>query len=381
MAETIKVGLIGAGFIGASHARALHAMPVTFSDAPLHPVAHMLAEADDDVAANMARRLGFQKATGNWQVAVEACDAIVIAVPSHLHREIALAAMSLGKPVLCEKPVGLSAAEAEEIAGAATSNGVANAVGFTYARAPLVRYAVQLVRDGQLGRPLNFRGWHNEDYLADASAPFSWRLDPKRAGRAGAMGDLGWHILSLARLLCGRITALTGNVETFHKTRPTLDDSSDVREVGNEDWAAMLVEFETGARGTIECSRVAHGRKMDIGFELVCASGSIAFHGERMNQIEVFRDGNSGFETILCNASHPDFAAFIPAPGHGLGFNDLKTIEIRDFMVAIAENRGAAPDLSEAACIARLCEAALASHQSGKTVLNPETAPSERPTR
>lgn len=376
MSNEIKLGLIGAGFIGACHARAARSMPVIFGDAPLHPVPFMLAEAGPELASAKARALGFRHATDDWRRVIDRCDAVVIAVPSHLHREIALAAISAGKPVLCEKPVGLSADEAAEIAAAARKGGVAHAVGLTYVRAPLVRMAANLVRGGELGRPLHFRGWHCEDYLADPKAPYTWRLDPALAGRAGALGDLGWHILALARLFCGPVIQVTGRTETFHAHRVSDADPNETKAVGNEDWAGMLLEFADGATGTVECSRIAHGRKMDIGFELVCEGGTVAFHGERMNEIDVCRASGkasgTGFRRILCDATHPDYAAFLPAPGHGLGFNDLKVIEMRDFMQAIADGRGAAPDLDEAARIARICEAVIFSGETGSKVLDPE---------
>jgi predicted dehydrogenase len=370
MTKNVKIGLIGAGFIGAAHARAVRAMPVIFPDAPLMPLPHMLVEADEGRAAGAARRLGFERWSTDWRQAIEACDAVIIAVPSFLHRDIALAAITAGKPVLCEKPVGLSAGEAGEIAAAAADAGVANAVGFTYMRAPLVQHAIGLVKAGEMGQPLHFRGWHNEDYLADPAAPFTWRLDPKLAGTAGALGDLGWHILSLARALCGPVSALSGTLKTFHTHRPQ-PGTGDMRAVGNEDWAGMVVKFAGGAAGSIECSRVAAGRKMDIGFELVCEGGTIAFAGERMNELRISRAGH-GFQTILADANHPDYAAFIPAPGHGLGFADLKVIELRDFMAAMSEGRPAQPDLNEAVKIANICAAVARSDAAGTWIDAPE---------
>ena len=154
-----------------------------------------------------------------------------------------------------------------------------------------------------------------------------------------------------------------------------------MRAVENEDWAAMLVRFENGAVGSIESSRIAHGRKMDIGFELICERGSIAFDGERTNELSLYRADESaavqGARTIRINGAHPDYAAFIPAPAHGLGFNDLKTIEIHAFLQAISEGRNLSPDLDEACRIARICEAALAASASGLRIEAPETGMTE----
>lgn len=372
---SVRFALIGAGFIGRIHGLALQAVNGVFGDAP-RAVAAVLVDADAALAEQQAARLGFAEWTTDWSAALDKVDAVIIAVPSFMHREIALAAIARGKHVLCEKPVGRSAAEAGEIAEAAAKAGITNGVGFTYIRAPLVRHAVDIVESGELGRPVSFRGWHDEDYLADPDAPFTWRLDANLAGRSGALGDLGWHIISIARRLCGPIVSLSGLAETRYPTRRTGNAAATRRAVENEDWAGMLVRFAGGAVGSIEASRIAHGRKMDIGFELVCERGSISFSGERANELKVYRHGDpagrQGFKTVRIDGGHPDYAAFIPAPAHGLGFNDLKAIELHAFLLAIAEGRNLDPDLAEAARIARVCEAVLASSESGMRVDRPE---------
>lgn len=366
----IKFGLIGAGFIGRSHALAINAVSRVFGDAVPQAVPHMLVEADERQAKRFSNQFGFNTASTDWRDAINECDAIVIAVPSFLHSEIALAAIREGKHVLCEKPVGLSSSEAVAIAEAAHVGKVSHMVGFTYLRSPMIRYARQLVESGELGKPLHFKGWHCEDYLADPNLPFTWRQDASLAGECGALGDMGWHVFAIARALCGEVVALNGTVETFHKKRPLENDPSSFRAVENEDWSNSTLKFESGAIGSVEVSRVAHGRKMDIGFELVCERGTIAFNGERSNQIEVFRAGEpnlgSGFKTVHINADHPDYGKFIPAPGHGLGFNDLKTIEMRDFLMAIATQKQAGDDLGDAVRISHICDAILKSSSTGE---------------
>lgn len=375
----MRFALVGAGFIGRIHGLAVQAVSRVFGDAPLRAEATILIDRDAALAERQARQLGFAAWTTDWESGIESADAVVIAAPSFMHSEIAIGAAARGKHILCEKPVGRSATEAEEIAASARRAGVTNGVGFTYIRAPMVRHAIDIVQSGLIGKPVSFRGWHAEDYLADPSAPFSWRLDAALAGRSGSLGDLGWHIVAIARALCGPLASLNALTETAYPARRVPDGP--LRPVENEDWAGMLVRFEGGAVGTIESSRIAHGRKMDIGFELVCAGGSIAFDGERTNELQLYRAaeplGQQGFRTLRINGSHPDYAAFIPAPAHGLGFNDLKTIEIHEFLLAIASGRNLDPDLDEACRIARICEAALASSGTGARIEAPEARPAE----
>ncbi len=382
MKRLVRIGLIGAGFIGRSHGLAVRAVNGVFPECPINAVPHILADEAPGKAERAAAALGFSRATGDWREAVDAADAIIIAVPSHAHAEIARRAISQGKPVLCEKPVGLSSDEAQSLADAAAAAGVVNAVGFTYLRSPLVRQARRLIDEGALGRLLHFYGRHFEDYLASPDAPFSWRLSTATAGRCGALGDLGCHVISIARYLCGPVEALVGSSAIRHAERRTGDPGSPMRRVENEDHAAALVRFAGGLPGVIETSRVALGRKMDLTFEVTGERGALRFEAERMNEIGLYLDEKtgSGFRRILIEPAHPDYGAFLPAPGHGLGFNDLKTIEIKAFLDGVAAGVNAQPDLAEAARIGRICEAILDSAASGRWVERPEDASSRERT-
>ncbi len=374
----LRLALIGAGFIGKSHALAMHAVDRVFPRRGLRCRPYIIAEADEARARVAADALGFPEWTTSWEQAIDRADAVVIAVPSALHRAIAAHAIAARKPLLCEKPVGLSSQEASELAAAAAAAGVSNAVGFTYVRAPMVQHAKALLASGKLGKPVHFTGRHVEDYLADAEAPHSWRLSRDTAGRCGALGDLGCHILSIARELCGPIAGLVGTARTVHARRPIAAGASATKPVENEDFASAILRFADGTPGLIETSRVAHGRKMDLSFELTCERGTIRFEAERLNELKLYLAGedaaNAGFRTILVNPLHPDYAGFLPAPGHGLGFNDLKTIELHQFLEAVAAGRNAAPDLHDASRIARLCEAILDSAESGRWIEQPEAA-------
>lgn len=374
----LRLALIGAGFIGKSHALAMHAVDRVFPRRGLRCRPYIIAEADEARARVAADALGFPEWTTSWEQAIDRADAVVIAVPSALHRAIAAHAIAARKPLLCEKPVGLSSQEASELGAAAAAAGVSNAVGFTYVRAPMVQHAKALLASGKLGKPVHFTGRHVEDYLADAEAPHSWRLSRDTAGRCGALGDLGCHILSIARELCGPIAGLVGTARTVHARRPIAAGASATKPVENEDYASAMLRFADGTPGLIETSRVAHGRKMDLSFELTCERGTIRFEAERLNELKLYLAGedaaNAGFRTILVNPLHPDYAGFLPAPGHGLGFNDLKTIELHQFLEAVAAGRTASPDLHDASRIARLCEAILDSAESGRWIEQPEAA-------
>ena len=378
MSQIVRIGLIGAGFIGRSHGLAIAAASRVFPG-PLRAEPHILCDVDPQRARTAAEALGFACYSTDWRHVVDQSDAVIVAVPSHEHLAICRATIAQGKPLLCEKPVGLSAREAQTLAEEAEAAGIVHAVGFTYLRAPLVREARRILDSGRIGRPVHFYGRHHEDYLARPESPFTWRLNAGLAGRCGALGDLGCHILSIARFLCGPIERVIGLGTTVHTHRPDAHPAAPPREVENEDHAAALIRFAGGVPGVIETSRVAHGRKMDLSFDLVCEAGSIRFDAERTNELQLYVDEGdareAGFRRVLLNASHPDYGAFLPAPGHGLGFNDLKTIEIHAFLDGIARGLSVDPDLFEAARIARVCEAILDSSESGNWVERPERVP------
>jgi predicted dehydrogenase len=344
-------------------------MPVVFPERRGRPVLELVCDVTEERARAAASRFGFRRWTTDPGTLVgdPAVEIVDICYPSREHGRLASAALEAGKHVYCEKPVGLGAAEAQALATLAKRRRRKTLVGYNYIRIPLVGYARRLIEEGAIGRPVAFRGCHNEDYLADPAHPFTWRCEKKTAG-LGALGDLGGHIISIAHHLMGEIDWVEGEARRVIPSRPAAAGARRMRDVENEDEARFLVGFRDGASGLIETSRIAWGRKMDVSFEVTGSDGAIRFAGERMNQIEVFRKGDRGFTTVLAGPEHPPYGQFIPAPGHGLGFNDLKVIEVAALMGLVAENAAAGPDFAEAARISAVAEAVMRSSAAKRRV-------------
>jgi predicted dehydrogenase len=213
-------------------------------------------------------------------------------------------------------------------------------MGFNYMCNPVIEYARQMIASGELGEIFNFRGSYQEDYMSDARTPFSWRCLRSQGG-SGALADLGTHLFNMSEYILGPIASVFGALTTVHKERPDAT-SGEMRAVENEDIAQVLMSFELGVTGTMEISRIATGRKCGLCFEVYGSKGSLVFDQERMNELGFYNtadaEGSHGFRTILSGPEHPDYAAFCPAPGHGLGINDLKVIEARNFIQSIATN-------------------------------------------
>ncbi len=358
----IGIGLVGSGFMGRAHAFAFHSVSQIF-DLPLRPELTVLADLNEAQAAEAARRLGFARSVGDWKALVADPEVAVVSIttPNRLHKPIALAALAAGKAVYCEKPLAATLADAKAMAEAARASGGVTLVGFNYLRNPIIGLARDIAMSGEIGEIVAFRGIHAEDYMCDPAAPHSFRTDPEGGG--GVLMDLGSHIVSLARHLVGPIEEVAAAASTVHKTRPA---EGGAKPVAVDDHGHFVARFQNGALGTISASWVTPGRKMQLDFELIGTRGSLAFTQERFNELKLFvmGKGRQGFKTLLSGPDTPPYGNFCPAPGHQLGFNDLKTIEAAHLIQAIAGKEQASPDFSEAYEIQRVVTAVLAASEA-----------------
>jgi predicted dehydrogenase len=355
---TIGIGLIGTGFMGKAHAIAFNAVSAVFGHIT-RPQLRLLCDVDPKRTEQKSEEFGFERWTTNWREVVNdpLVEVVAITTPNHLHREMAVAALESGKHVYCEKPMAVSLSDAEAMAIAASRSDRITLLGYSFAKNPLLLAAKQLVEEGLIGKVFDFRGSIDEDYVADPNLPWSWRLRREDAG-LGVLGDITCHLVSIAHLLLGPITDLTAFAETVHKTRPETYDSDVRREVENDDVAHALVRFRSGALGILASSRIAHGRKNGIRIELHGSKGTMVFDQERMNELELYVAGErkeiSGFRRILTNSEHSPYGLFCQAPGHSLGFNDLKTIEVAHLLNAIAGREKPFPTFADGIQIERV---------------------------
>jgi predicted dehydrogenase len=361
--------------MGKCHALAYGAVTAVFGDVA-RPRLELLCETPADKARTLAAQFGFARATDDWRalVADPAVDIVCITTPNKLHREIALAALAAGKHVHCEKPMALTLDEARDMRDAAAARpGQRTIVGYNYIRNPAFAHAVRLVAGGAIGRIVHFRGFVDEDYQADPDLPWSWRATLAEAG-LGALGDLCCHLISLAVQVCGPVDSVSGDIRTVHATRP-VPGGAERRPVENDDIATALVRFAGGVSGVIGASRSAWGRKSHIGFEVHGTTGMIRYDQERMNELQLYvNEGDpatQGFRTILTGPAHPPYGEYCPAPGHQLGFNDLKVMEVRELLLAIAGGRAAYPSFDDAWGIEQVIHAVARSSAAGGTWVKP----------
>ncbi|MCX5515866.1 myo-inositol 2-dehydrogenase [Kaistia algarum] len=365
--QSIGVGLIGTGYMGKCHALAWNAVAPTFGDVTRRPRLVHLAEVNADLAAQKAGEFGFEKSTGHWRdvVADPEVDIVSITTPNAFHAEMAIAAMDAGKHVWCEKPMATSMADADAMLAAARRSERVTALGYNYIQNPAMRHMKALVDQGAIGAVNHIRIEMDEDFMADAKAPFGWKSE---AGSGhGALDDFGVHPLSLLTVFFGRVARVVADLAKPYPSRQTADGTS--RAVETADIANILFRLEDGVSGVLQLNRSAWGRKGRIAVQIFGSEGTIAFDQERMNELQIFEArgpvANQGFRTILTGPVHPPYARFVAAPGHGLGFNDLKVIEAREILKRVAGEPAHIIDFETGHSIERTVAAMARSFETG----------------
>jgi len=347
LAPSIGVGMVGYAFMGRAHSQAWRTVDRAF-DVPLRPRLAALIARDD----------------------VQLID---IVAPGNVHAPIAIAALQAGKHVLCEKPLANTLAEATAMAAAADAafpGGARAMVGFNYRRVPALALARRLIEQGRIGTVRHVRAVYLQDWLVDPDSPLTWRLQAEQAG-SGALGDLGAHIVDLARFLTGdEIVGVSAVSATFTGERP-LADGSGTGPVTVDDAVVFSARFGSGALGSFEATRYAAGRKNGLRIELNGSAGSLAFDLERLNELEFYdgddTDGGStaGFRRILVTEpEHPYLAGWWP-PGHIIGWEHTFTHQAKDLLTAIAAGGQPAPSFGDGVAVQRVLDAVQRSAGAG----------------
>ena len=374
----LKIGLIGAGWMGKTHAMCYRAQPLAFGGEPAVPVLEVVSEVNEEIASRAARELGFNRHTADWREIIDdpTIDIVDIDTPNDLHFEMAMAAIAAGKHVYCEKPLANDAKKAFAMAEAAEKAGVITMVGFNYIKNPVQTLARRLVADGEIGAPSYYRGCFNADFLGRPDVPFSWRNDKAQAG-SGVIGDIGAHSFAYLQHLVGQpVEEVVCNLEIVIPERPapaahggfSLDaggGSGQMMQVDTDDLATAMFKTSGGLNGHMEMSRVSVGKRMDIGYELTGSQGAIRYFYDRINDLQVYKEdgdpGTRGLKHISMGPNDPRYGAFYPVPGIGAGYNDFKVMEVQDLIEAVAAGKPAYPDFRFAAEVERVIDACILS--------------------
>jgi predicted dehydrogenase len=352
--QPIGVGMLGYAFMGKAHSNAYKTLSYMTWPPPLLPQLVAIAGRDEEAVSEAAQRYGFAEHVTDWH-AIVSDDRVGLfdnVGPNNLHSEPTIAAAEAGKHVICEKPLGRDAAESYDTWQRVEAAGVKHMCAFNYRFVPAVRLAREMIESGEIGDIMHFRGSYLQEW--GAAEIDAWRFDKAAAG-SGALGDLGAHVIDLARYLVGEIDAVAAMTATFWPDRE-VDDAVE-----------SAVSFEGGAVGTIEATRFANGRKNAFTWEINGSKGSLAFDLERLNELQ-YSEGTKGFRTVLVSeADHPFWEHWWPH-GHMIGWEHTFVHELHHLLTAIRDDGDVAPHgatLEDGYRAAEVCDAMARSAEGG----------------
>ncbi len=381
--ETLKVGIIGAGWMGHVHARAFQRLGQHWPDLAVRP--ELVAVADSSAAAAEAFARAHGVATyADWRELLADPDltAVSVTAPNFLHREIGVAVAEAGKHLWIEKPVGLTAADAVAVRDAVHASGVVSCVGFNYRHVPAVSRARRIVESGEIGVPTHARVQLLTDYAAHPGSPLSWRYAVDRGGH-GALGDLASHGVDLLRFVLGDVTGVMAQTAIHIPQRPIseaqghysvldVDDTSiSLGPVENEDYVVAILRMASGTLSVCEANRAAVGEQNNYAFEVHGTQGLVRWDFRRPGELQVSSGDQYAGQptgTVFSGPGDGEYAAFQPGAGIAMGYDDTKVVEARNFLGAIAGEVVELATLDDAVASASVLDAMVASNETGEWV-------------
>jgi predicted dehydrogenase len=370
----LRIGIVGGGWMGKVHAMSYRTARGAFGPEPAVPVVAVMADINTELAERVAHECGVDRAVGDWRAIIDdpSIDIVDICTPNDMHFDVAMAAIEAGKHVYCEKPLANTVDLAGKMADAAEKRGVITMLGFNYIQNPVHNLGRAAIARGDIGDILYVKIVFNSDFMSDRSLPHTWRNDIDRAG-SGVIGDIGAHCLSyfyhlvnreIEEVLCDLRIVVPDHAAPLAAGAFRMGAQGDnSRRIPNttDDIATVMFRFQGGGMGHMETSRVSTGLRFDIGYEIIGSKGTLRYDYERINDLDLYREEgpveNRGFTRMRMGPTDPRYAALLPVPALGLGYNDYKAMEIRELIEAVAEGRPAYPDFRFGHRVQKIVEA------------------------
>jgi len=375
MSRELRVGIVGLGWMGQVHARALSRLTQHYADVPWRPRLVAVADtAPDDRLQRSVEAFGIEHVLSDWHqlVARDDIDLVCVTGPNFIHRDVAVAVAQAGKHLWVEKPAGRNSAETREIAAAVDAAGVQSAAGFNYRNAPAVEHARELIASGRLGKVNHVSIRFLSDYAAHPQGALSWRFLNEFSG-SGVLGDLVSHAVDLGRYVVGELSELVVDDARFIPRRPEAMGAAShfsrggdgpLLDVENEDYVAALLRFANGARGTLASSRSDVGEQCTYGIQVHCEKGALSWDFRRMGELQVCLEQdyqNASYSTVYVTPGEGEMGAFQPGAGIAMGYDDLKVIEAKRLVESIADGKPHGATIHDAVVAADVVDAMLAS--------------------
>jgi predicted dehydrogenase len=377
--HNLNVVLVGCGFMGRAHSNAYRQVNAFYPNLPYNVVRKVIVDIDEAAVKGQSAQQGWQE----WSTDLAAVlkrpdiDMVDVATSNDSHYSVAMQVIAAGKNIACEKPLALTVAQAREMAEAAKKKNLRTMIWHNYRRAPAATTAAQLIADGKIGEIRHIRATYLQDWLADDSCPYLWRMNAKLAG-SGAHGDLNAHLIDMTRFMTGlEFTEVCGMGETFIKQRK-MPNGQGFGTVDVDDAFIFMARMSNGAIASFEATRAAPGRKNYNKIEINGTKGSLVWNFERMNELEFFSTEDEaltqGFRNIMCmnNGAHPYAANFWP-DGHVLGYEHTFVNALADFVTSLKEGTAFRPDFADAVASQEVLEASLESDKKKAWVTVPHS--------
>src|SRR3989440_9609772 len=374
MPKALRVGMVGYGFMGRTHSNAYRQVN-RFFELEHRPLLKAVCGRNPSRVQAFADNWGWESVETDWRRIVERndIDAVDICTPNSSHRDISVAAANAGKMVLCEKPLAMNGAEAQEMTDAVERAGVPNRVWFNYRRVPAIALARQVVEEGRIGRVFHYRAQYLQDWTISPDLPLGgstlWRLDADEAG-AGVSGDLVSHSVDTALWLNGPINSVTGMTEIFVKERALQDDPTQRKAVTIDDACQFMCRFANGSLGLFESTRYARGRKNYNTFELNGENSSVYFDLEDPHLLQFYDHADAdhlhGWRSIHVTGFEHPYMKNWWVPGTTIGYEHTFINALADFLKGLDSGQPAAPTFRDALNTQLVLDAVLKSADTGR---------------
>ncbi|MBC8448713.1 MAG: Gfo/Idh/MocA family oxidoreductase [Chloroflexi bacterium] len=343
----VGIGMLGYGFMGKVHSNAYLKIPYSFHEPAAYPELVAMCGRDEARVADVAARLRYRGYYTDWKLMLQDPNIEILdnCTPDDRHRDPSIAAAAAGKHVICEKPLAMTVRDAAAMLEAVTKAGVKHMCCFNYRFIPAVRLAKELLQSRAIGQVYHFRGCYLQEPGHDPASPVEdvWYAS---GTRSGILLGIGSHIIDMARFLLGEITSVSGLVRTWNTSRASR--SGALETVTADEGNLALVEFASGATGTLESSGVATGHKNQHTWEINGSKGSICWDLEDPNHLLVYSDdaplpSTRGFASVsVTTGAHPLQTMYLP-PGHNAGWEYGHVHALYHFVDCVVNDEQVAP--------------------------------------
>ena len=361
--KTYKVGILGFGFIGKVHAYGHQNIPLYYEQQDFRTCISKVCTSRLETAESAAALLGSARPVLDYREITEdpEIDIVDICTPNHLHHAALLSAIKEQKHIYCDKPLTATWEEAKELGKALKEyRGIAQMT-LQNRFFPAVMRAKQLIEEGRIGKPLEFRASYLHSGSADPNAPLKWKLSAATGG--GVIADLGSHIIDLMHYLLGDFSELCAASGIAYAQRPSAEQPGTMLEVEAEDNMLLTLRLANGALGQISASKIATGTEDEVAFEIHGSKGALRLMPMQWHRLYYYDcaaqsaplGGLRGWTAIDCGQRYDKPGGF-PTPKAAIGWMRGHMHCLYNFLANVHAGKQSEPGLNQGVYIQYLLE-------------------------